>query len=361
MLDFEFRGEDELAGVAERPILRWLRHRRLLAFLWLQALDGTFESMVHETDAFFSAAHLQEFITQGWWRDAIAYLGRFLQLDNDHLLSVEAKVLHRFLFAHKNLAEILADTKEGHALTDYFRKYRSHDSIVCHGTLRSQDTFHHAHRAPREGAHEVVSFDWERAWHRAAKIACDMVHRIPELKGVAAMPAGPLKPHNVLPIHTSSIGKRYRHKKHPYQPRASSLAKCYLRKRGSLLSSSPSKELDNELFTKVANWIADILDESLQAGRPLDLHQKCTLPTSGKQGASGTTKHLSQGGCNAKSVHEDFNPRAEHSSRVGCNADRVHQDFNPKKNSRDVTASDEHNHHPKRQWTNGVSAEATLL
>ncbi|CAO2142144.1 unnamed protein product, partial [Urochloa humidicola] len=34
------------------------------------------------------------------WRDAITYLARFLQLDNDDVLSVEAQVLRRFLFAH---------------------------------------------------------------------------------------------------------------------------------------------------------------------------------------------------------------------------------------------------------------------
>ncbi|CAO2142145.1 unnamed protein product [Urochloa humidicola] len=133
--------------------------------------------------------------------------------------------------------------------------------------------------------HLRVSFDWERVRHRAAKIACNLVHRTPELKGVAALPPGRLKPHTVLPI-CSSVGQRYRRKKHPFQPRASALAKCYLRKRGSLLSS---KESDNELHAK-ANWVADILDESLQAGRPLELQQKLkdTTVASGSKATFGS-------------------------------------------------------------------------
>lgn len=37
-------GHDELAGAVEHPVVRRLRHRRLLAFLRHQGLDATFGS-----------------------------------------------------------------------------------------------------------------------------------------------------------------------------------------------------------------------------------------------------------------------------------------------------------------------------
>jgi hypothetical protein len=37
-------GDDELAGAAEHPAVRRIRHRRLIAFLWLQGLERTFQS-----------------------------------------------------------------------------------------------------------------------------------------------------------------------------------------------------------------------------------------------------------------------------------------------------------------------------
>ncbi|CAO2149398.1 unnamed protein product [Urochloa humidicola] len=89
-----------------------------------------------------------------------------------------------------------------------------------------------------------------------------------------------------LIVTFDSTGQRYCRKKHPLQPRPSALAKRYLRKRGSLLSSDHSKESANELCPKVANWVADILDESLKAGKPLGIHQKCTLQMRGKQDAT---------------------------------------------------------------------------
>ncbi|CAO2142142.1 unnamed protein product [Urochloa humidicola] len=273
-------GEYELVGAAEHPVVRRFRHRRLLAFLRNQGLEATFDSLVHETDAFFSVAHLQNLMKQGQWRDAIAYLLRFLKLDDGRLLSVEAQVLHRFLIMHKNLADILTGTKEGHALAAHFSTYRLHDRNACHGNLRLQsillNTLH---------AKQNLRVSWDRVRHRAAEIACDLVHRTPELKGVVLLSPIPMKLHNVVPIR-SCTGQRYCRKKHPLQPRPSALAKRYLRKRGSLLSSDHSKESANELCPKVANWVADILDESLKAGKPLGIHQKCTLQTRGKQDAT---------------------------------------------------------------------------
>ena len=56
--------------------------------------------MVDETNAFFSAAHLQDCMRRGQWRAALGYLWRFVQPEDRRLLSLEAQVLHLFLVAH---------------------------------------------------------------------------------------------------------------------------------------------------------------------------------------------------------------------------------------------------------------------
>lgn len=317
-------GGDELSGAAEHPAVRRIRHRRLLAFLRHQGLERTFRSMVDETNAFFSAAHLQDCMRRGQWRAALGYLWRFVQPEDRRLLSLEAQVLHLFLVAHSCLADILAGTQEMKKAAAFLSKHRKHGS---QGILRIHSILLTALHAKQ---HLVAS--WEHVRHRAAEIAYDLVLRTPELKGVVLQPAGPTKPNNVLPI-CSSTGRSYRRKNHLRQPQASALAKRYLRRRESLLSSSHYKESANEaeLHAKAATWIADILDESLKAGKHQELHQTHPVQTSESQ---GTTKH---------------------SSQVGST-----QDLNPRKNPVDVTASDEHNQYPKRQQTSGAFAEASM-
>lgn len=41
---------DEVVGAAEHPAVRRIRHRRLLAFLWLQGLERTFQSYARAPD-----------------------------------------------------------------------------------------------------------------------------------------------------------------------------------------------------------------------------------------------------------------------------------------------------------------------
>ncbi|XP_039778450.1 uncharacterized protein LOC120645776 [Panicum virgatum] len=218
---------------------------------------------------------------------------RFVQPEDRRLLRLEAQVLHLFLVAHSCLADILAGSQE----SAFLSKRRNHGS---QGILRIHSILLTALHAKQ---HLVAS--WERVRHRAAEIAYDLVHRTPELKGVVLQPPSPTKPNNVLPI-CSSTGWRYRRKNHPRRPQASALAKRYLRRRESLLSSRQSKESANELHAKAATWIADILDESLKAGKPQELHQKGPVQTSGNQ---GTSKHSSQVGSAQDESKEEPNGR----------------------------------------------------
>ncbi|CAL4983836.1 unnamed protein product [Urochloa decumbens] len=274
-------GGDALAGAAEHSAVRRLRHRRALAFLWLQGLERTFDSMILETDSVFSVVRLRDLVTQGQWRDAIGYLQRFLPLDNDECLSVEAKVLHHFLVVHMDLADILAGTKQGDKLSAFFYKYHTNDSTVCHGALRIRCLILTALHAKQ---HLRASLNWELVRQEAAEIVYDLVHKIPELKGKVRLPPGPLKPHNILPI-CSCPGWRCHRKKRRCGPQASVLAKSYIQKRRRLHSSRCVKESPAESDKKLS-WVADIVDESLKAGKCPQLRQEDLLQTSGKQGAT---------------------------------------------------------------------------
>ncbi|KAG2659400.1 hypothetical protein PVAP13_1KG354500 [Panicum virgatum] len=143
--------------------------------------------------------------------------------------------------------------------------------------------------------------DWECVRLKAALIVYTLVHRTPELKELVFRPDGPInKPHNVLPIGFG-FHRRYPLKKqaHSILPstilgkqargaRASALAKHYLGKRRSLLAiSSPSQESCDELsMSKALNWVADIVDECLKAGKRVESHQVNPLQISVTEGSS---------------------------------------------------------------------------
>jgi len=86
--------------------------------------------------------------------------------------------------------------------------------------------------------------------------------------------------HSILP--STILGKQAR------GARASALAKHYLGKRRSLLAiSSPSQESCDELsMSKALNWVADIVDECLKAGKRVESHQVNPLQISVTEGSS---------------------------------------------------------------------------
>ncbi|XP_039777400.1 uncharacterized protein LOC120644760 isoform X2 [Panicum virgatum] len=269
------RGDDDLAGAAEaeHPALRRIRHRRLLAFLHLQGLERTFQSMARETDAAFSAAHLGTLVARGQWRDAIGYLSRFLPPGGDggRLPSVEARVLRRFLAVHADLADILAGTERGDALAADFREYRSHDRTVSRGSLR---------------------------------IRCIVL---------AAL-------HDKQHLSTGKRSHQKKKKKNKLQlcrrTRAYIIVDRYLLERGRLHFSSRSKESPDENEKKM-NWVADLVDRSLKAGEPPKLHQESPLQTSGKQGSTSASVSQTTVGALARTARDSGMPSA---ANAGTNA-----------------------------------------
>ncbi|CAN6372590.1 unnamed protein product [Urochloa humidicola] len=272
------------AATVEYPCVRRLRHRRLLTFLSLQTFDPALRSAAGETEAFFSVPRLCRLVERGQWKRAVEYLLRFLPAAGGlRVLGLEAQVLRRFLVAHMALASILAGTEEGDVLAEeYGRKYRDHGSSVCHGIVRLRSimlTALHAKQQLRD------SLDWECVPRKASEIVEDLAYRTPELKDALLKlePGGPMEPYNVIPIWFSSRRRRRPHKKPSRCTRASAIAKGYLHRKRSLLPSSRSRESHDELLNKAMNCVADAVDESLKAGKRLQLNQNRPPKPSGRE------------------------------------------------------------------------------
>ncbi|KAK3153951.1 hypothetical protein QOZ80_2BG0183690 [Eleusine coracana subsp. coracana] len=274
---------------SEYPCVNRFRYRRLISFLWLQGFEGTVSSMLRESDAIFSVRHLKQLVLRGQWYNASRYLSRFLPLNDDsaRLQSVEAVVLCRFLAAHCTVAYMVAGPNRDGLLPAKFSHYLDHSKTISHGALRLRSIMLNVSHS----RHQIrASRDWERVRRKAADIVRDLAYQTPELKGIAFLPCGPMDPHNVLPIGFG-FRQRYYRDKQARRPTASAIAKHYLGKRMSLpASSSQSQESADGKFTesKVDDWLADILDESLKAGKLPEHDQACACPiqTSAKEGAT---------------------------------------------------------------------------
>ncbi|KAJ1295813.1 hypothetical protein BS78_01G251700 [Paspalum vaginatum] len=227
--------------------------------------------MILQSDAMFCAMHLLGLVEQGQWHAAVSYLSRFVPVDvNLPVKSVEADVLRRFLATHMALADIVAGgrTRVENLVNACFSHDHENTVCQCHGTISLRSIILNNVLYEQQGVR--ASLDWELVRLKAAQIVYDLVYRTPVLRDMALLPAGPMKLHNVLPI-SFSPRRRSCLKKQAHRPTASDLAKLYLKKRSGLPdSSSPSQESPDELLTKskaVNNWVADLVDKSLRAGK----------------------------------------------------------------------------------------------
>nr|XP_051223984.1 uncharacterized protein LOC127342087 isoform X3 [Lolium perenne] len=244
-----------LSVPGEYPCVRRLRHRRLLAFLWLQGHGSTFVAMLNHTNSYFCVFHLVHLVSQGHWTKALDYIfPRFLPLEPPCTPSLEASVLVKFLRVHH-----------------LFQK------LVCCKFSR----------------------DWRPMWAKAAKIVGDLANRTPEFKDRLLLPDGLMGPQNVLPIGFGFAPfRRRRHinkcthptTKHARQEHNRRIAYIYLEKRTSMPSSSHcSQELSPEIFAKARDdWFQIIFEECIKAATHLERNQGCVLQSSAREGASVT-------------------------------------------------------------------------
>lgn len=244
-----------LSVPGEYPCVRRLRHRRLLAFLWLQGYGSTFVAMLKHTNSYFCVFHLVHLVSQGQWTKALDYIfPRFLPLEPPCTPSLQASVLVKFLRVHHLFQEL----------------------VCC-----------------------KFSRDWRAMWAKAAKIVGDLANRTPEFKDRLLLPDGLMGPQNVLPIGFGFVPfRRRRHinkctrptTKHARQEHNRRIAYIYLHKRKSMPSSSHcSQELSPEIFAKARDdWFQTIFEECIKAATHLERNQGCVLQSSAREGASVT-------------------------------------------------------------------------
>ncbi|CAO2142150.1 unnamed protein product [Urochloa humidicola] len=292
-------GESTLCRNAgdEYPCVKRFRYRRLVAMLYLQGFEATFESILDESDAVFSLPRLQKLVLRGQWRDALHYLSRFLPLEGfaerAPPLSVEGEVLHRFLAVHLALADIVAGTGE----STVYSQFLNHDNrAVCHGAIRLRSIVFSIFYGRQQYR---ASIDWQCVRNKAADIVYDLVYRTPELKNHVYIPFRLMDLHQVLPIgfgflrrsHArNEFRRRFHSRSRTRRRRAYALAKAYLMEQRSLPAiSDPSQESYDELsVSKALDSVADLVDECLKAGKGPWFHNVCPIQTIGTEGATAS-------------------------------------------------------------------------
>jgi hypothetical protein len=145
-----------------------------------------------------SVAHLSQLVQHGLWDHAVTYVSRFLR-PASHPQSDEAQVLIHFLRHHRAFASMVVGGKNRdleYFNLKYSSQYLKHDDSVSHDALRIRSIVLSLLHSERVRA----SLDWERVRHKASRIVHDLAYKVPELKGLALFPAGPMMPQDVLPI-----------------------------------------------------------------------------------------------------------------------------------------------------------------
>ncbi|CAN6276928.1 unnamed protein product [Urochloa humidicola] len=100
-------GEQYVTFHQDYGCLRRFRRRRLLAFLRLNNLSATFDSLNGETRAFFDVRLLQRLVEEGRYKEASGYMGRFLP--SLGRMEVEARTAIRLI----GLLKVLDDLAHG--------------------------------------------------------------------------------------------------------------------------------------------------------------------------------------------------------------------------------------------------------
>ncbi|XP_052154253.1 uncharacterized protein LOC127772274 [Oryza glaberrima] len=263
----------------EYPCVSRLRHRRLLSFLSIHDLGATFDALAEETDVLFRVEQLQRLVRQGRWADGIRYVWRFVP--SRHLLGDAGRVFVDFTHIHEAIDSIVTGNQYGanvaarydRHIKDYPNSYPGIVKIarILLTILRSLPL--------------RCVLDWHLVNLKAAEIVKELVDQTPEFNDLLKLPSCPAKPHNILPI--GPCFHRRRHVKNEGRIPASDIARFYLHKKRGLPSSNLGQETSypvSGLSCEAAAWLADIIDESVQAGM---LHDGYRLKYSCNEGVTG--------------------------------------------------------------------------
>ncbi|CAM0902793.1 unnamed protein product [Alopecurus aequalis] len=276
-------GSRKRQRLAEYPCVSRLRQRRLLRFLFSHEFVQTHRAFMGETAVLMSVMHLQNLAFDGQWSDAIDYLSRFLP--SDRPLGVHGRALLHFLRVHRAIDDIVTEAKESlsviAAVTVCSRRFGTSSPALA--KLRAILSPLIESKTLRD------SWDLMRVRQDALSIVRHLVYRTPELKDhIRLCRGGSMNPQNVLPLgfgHASFRPRRHV-KKQAAQVPASVVAGIYLQKKKTLPPSIPSDHshgLTREALVKAKEWLVDLVDRSVEAGRP---RQRGPIRSTCSKGAS---------------------------------------------------------------------------
>ncbi|KAF7010948.1 hypothetical protein CFC21_025309 [Triticum aestivum] len=262
--------------VEDYPSVRRLRNRRLLLYLRLQGFDTAYDSVVRESGVQMSKLHLRQLLIWGRWSEALNYIRRFLPPASKDR-GREARSLLFFLNMLWALDNVAACSKSGLVSDSAHRDLRFLTSL-CSRSAKLPSILRYTLQPPQFRE----SLDWMLVREKASLIVEAWALDTPELRRNLQLPAGPGLPRDVLPIGPS---RPRRHRRERYRrAKASTIAKSYLNRKRSLLSSSPPPGLLDDAL----NWMADLIEGCLKAGKIPELHQELPLQSNGNEGASGS-------------------------------------------------------------------------
>ncbi|CAM0902881.1 unnamed protein product [Alopecurus aequalis] len=227
----------------EFPCVSRFRQRRLISFLSQHKFYRTLDVFVTQTDVFMCMKHLNNLVQEGSWGDAIDYLSRFMPSDSDRRLGIHGRALFHFLRVHKAI-------DDSHAIT---RLRAIFSSLLCSKKFRA-------------------ALDLKRVRLEASMTVIELIYKTPELKDHMSPFRGPTEPQKVLPMGFGYASFRPRHhmKKRRGPAPASVVAGLYLQKKKmlpSLASCAHSQGLSRETLIKAKEWLVDLVDACLEAGK----------------------------------------------------------------------------------------------
>ncbi|XP_051218029.1 uncharacterized protein [Lolium perenne] len=291
---FSVAGDRKRKRLAEYPCVSRLRQRRLLLFLISHDFVQTHKAFVGETAVLMNVMHLQHLVSHGQWSDAVEYLSRFLP--SDRPLGVHGRALLHFLRVHKAIDDIVAGARESlsvvAAVTMCSDRFVTSNPALT--KLRAIFSSLIESKTPRDSV-DLVSVRRE-----ASLVIHELVYRTPELKDYMRPCHGSTNPQNVLPLgfgHASFRPRRHA-KKQGGQVPASVVAGIYLQKK-KMLPSSPSSDhshgFTREALVRAKEWLVDLVDKSVEAGKPRlrdPVRSACTQGAPGPQTTSCTVPRL---------------------------------------------------------------------
>nr|XP_051218926.1 uncharacterized protein LOC127336184 [Lolium perenne] len=282
---FSVAGDRKRKRLAEYPCVSRLRQRRLILFLFRHDFVQTHDAFMGETAVLIDVMHLHRLVLHGQWSDAINYLSRFLPPGRP--LGVHGRALFHFLRVHKAIDDIVAGGKEALSVTAAVAlcSHRFVTRSPALAKLRAIFSSLVESKTLRDSM-DIARMRWE-----ASSIVDDLLDQTPEFRDhMRPCRRGSMNPQNVLPLgfgHASFRPRRHVKKQGDHVP-ASVVAGIYLQKRKTLPSSTStdhSKGLTREALVKAKEWLVDLVDRSVEAGKP---HQGDPVRSACSKGAPGS-------------------------------------------------------------------------